>query len=330
MNETSRPALVQPMAVTNRPNPRDRLLDQVIDSTRQGGFDIDAFHVMDGRDNSLIADEVLNGAGSNKFVYSFDIMGKNVNGVSVIGARHLASIYGGLKHRIVASTQKVGSLHIFKSYPSENSRMFVQAESILSLADEDDFYEVLVEIADIKTGNTIQVEKRELAEEKRRDGSKYTRPHYQIIAQSKAFRNGILDIIPQDVVMKWKQQQLALGKNDIITDGVRDEKLSGLMQFAASKALPIDRRAAEGLTMDQIVGLQEAAKAGQGAFVNSAKALGLISQDSEADATPETKPKAQAKPAQQKASAPKEQAPEDREADDVPAHVASGPDGDLF
>lgn len=301
MNETSRPVLVQPMAVTQRANPRDKLLDQVIDNTRQG-FDIDAFHVMDRRDNTLIADEVLNGAGSNKFVYSFDIQGKNVSGVSVIGARHLASIYGGLKHRIVASTQKVGSLHIFKSYPSENSRMFVQAESILSLADEDDFYEVLVEITDIKTGNTIQVEKRELAEEKRRDGSRYGRPHYQLIAQSKAFRNGILDIIPQDVVMKWKQQQLALGKNDIITGGVRDEKLSGILQFAAAKAIPIDRRMVEELTMDQISGLREAAQGGQPAFVNAAKALGLIAQDEATEVKSEDKPKPTSKPTQRAAA----------------------------
>lgn len=275
MNETSRPMLAQPREIT-RVGSRDKLLDKVIENTQQGGFDIDAWHVMDRRDNTLIADEVLNGAGSNKFVYSFAVSGKEVSGVSVIGARHLMSIYGGLKHRIVASTQKIGSLHVFKSYPGEGQRMHVQAESISSLGDEPDYYEVLVEISDIKTGNSIQVEKRESAVESRSNGTTYGRPHYQLIAQSKALRNGVLDIIPQDVVLKWKNQQLALGKNDVITEGVRDQKLSAILQFATSKAIPVDRHQVEELTMDQITGLREAAQAGQAAFVNAALALGLI------------------------------------------------------
>lgn len=273
MSEQHRPMLAQPREVSRS---RDRLLETVIENTRQGGFDVDAFHVMEKRDNTLIADEILNGAGSNKFVYSFNLQGKEVSGVSVIGARHLATQYGGLKHRIVASVQKTGALHVFKSYPSEHQPMRVIPEVIRELDDEPDYYEVLVEITDIKTGNSLQVEKRELAEETRRDGSKYARPHYQIIAQSKAFRNGILDVVPQDVVLKWKQQQLALGKSEDVVEGVRDQKLSAILQFAAAKGIPLERSQVEALTMDQIGGLREAATNGLAAFTNSAISLKLM------------------------------------------------------
>ena len=39
---------------------------------------------MQERDNALIRDELLHGAASDAFVYSFDIKGKNVTGVSVV------------------------------------------------------------------------------------------------------------------------------------------------------------------------------------------------------------------------------------------------------
>ena len=93
-----------------------------------GGFDIDAFHAMNERDNALIEDEILHGAGSSSFVYQFDIsQGNTVTGVSVVGARHLANHYRGLKHRLVASAQKTGELFVFQSFPAENMPMAVSA-----------------------------------------------------------------------------------------------------------------------------------------------------------------------------------------------------------
>ena len=150
MAETARPQLVSPRQVAT--------LDAVRTMTG-GGFDVDAWHVMEERDNALIADEVLHGPGSSKFVYSFDIAGQRdpVTGISVIGARHLAAHYKGLKHRLVAAMQKTGSLFVFTSYPSADQPMAVTASIVPELAEEDDFYAAVVEVTDIKTGNTLQV-----------------------------------------------------------------------------------------------------------------------------------------------------------------------------
>src|SRR5262245_28913046 len=108
-----RPALVAPRAVEQ--------LEAVRAMT--GGFDVDAWHVMDQRDDELVADEILNGAGSHAFVYDFEIQGTQVFGISVVGARHLAAHYRGLKHRLVASQHKIGELFTFTSYPGENLPM---------------------------------------------------------------------------------------------------------------------------------------------------------------------------------------------------------------
>ena len=64
MAQSARPQLVSPRAV------------QPLEAVRNvaGGFDVDAWHVMEERDDALIADEILNGPGSSKFVYNFEIM----------------------------------------------------------------------------------------------------------------------------------------------------------------------------------------------------------------------------------------------------------------
>lgn len=283
-----------------------------------GGFDIDAFHVMEERDNALIADEILNGSGSNKFVYNFEISGKEVSGISVVGARHLASHYGGIKHRLVASIRKTGSLFMFQSYPGEFTPMSVQCSIIRDLEDEADFYGVIVEIQDIKTGNSIQIECQENRFEARRDKSLYERPNYAKIAQSKAYRNGVLALIPQDVQIPWKQKMLSLGKGETITGSVIEEKRSGILRFATKHALPVDRKGLGELGMDQIAGLSEAAKDGIGAFTNAAKSIGILVEQHD----PETG-ELPSKPAQieNKAKVPDKKA-ETKKADPVKTETA--------
>ena len=191
----SRPQLVSPRAV------------QTLEAVRtiSGGFDVDAWHVIEERDDALIEDEILGGRGSSKFVYNFEIMpGTVVTGISVIGASHLANHYGGLQHRIVASMQKVGSLFTFTAYPAEGIPMDVNTKIILELEDEDDFFAAVCEMKDIKTGNSIQIERREKRFEHRRRGGDYERPHYATIAQRKAYRNAVLSLVPQDIVIRWK------------------------------------------------------------------------------------------------------------------------------
>ena len=99
-------------AYANEPS-RSRALTIDAGMNSAGVFDIDAYHVMEQRDNALIREEIINGAGSSKFVYQFNLGGKPTTGISVIGARHLAAHYGGLKHKLISSVTKTGSLFKF-------------------------------------------------------------------------------------------------------------------------------------------------------------------------------------------------------------------------
>src|SRR5215471_5428819 len=267
MQTAARPQLVAPRQAP------------IVEAVRNmaGGFDVDAYHVMDQRDNELVADEILNGAGSHSFVYDFEIAGNRVAGVSVVGARHLANHYRGLKHRLVASTHKIGELFTFTSYPASDMPMSVHCAVVNELAGEADFYSVIVEIADIKTGNSVQIERREPRHEYRRDGSPYERPNYPTIAQSKAYRNAVLALVPQDIVILWREQMLKLKKGETITASVIGEKRGNVLRFAAQHAIALDRQAVQGLTLDQIAGLGDAAREGRlPAFTQAAAALGLV------------------------------------------------------
>lgn len=274
------PSPSRPSAVASAPvgAGRNALLEQVISNTAASGFDPDAWHAMERRDESMIEQEILNGSGSAKFVYQFELAGTKVAGISVIGARQLAYAYGGIQHRMIAAIEKRGALFTYTTYPHEGAAMDVKCSYVRELADEDDFYGVIIEITDIKTGNRIQVEKREFREELRRDGSMFARPHFQVIAQSKAFRNGVLSLIPQDVQLEWKEKQMRLGKGDVITASVADEKRKAVMAYAAKNAVAVNRHAIEALTLDQITGLGEAARGegGKAAFLRSAVALGIV------------------------------------------------------
>jgi hypothetical protein len=238
-------------------------------------FDIDAFHVMEARDNALIQDEVLHGSMSRKFVYSFKIKDTLVTGISVVGARQLAFHYRGLQHRIVASQEKTGLIFKFTSYPQPGMPMSVQASVLPELEDQPDFYSAIVEVKDIKTGNSVQMESSETRMEARRDGSLYERPHFAKIAQAKAYRNAVLALIPQDVQLQWKTQMLELGENVTITEDVIAEKRAGVLRYASQNAIPINRPALQAIGFDQIAGLADAARAGLPAFRAALGALGM-------------------------------------------------------
>lgn len=277
MSET-RPALVAPQSA-GRPVPP--ILEAVL--SRPGEFDAEVWHVMNQRDTRLIEDEILHGAGSSKFIYNFRVAGTQVVGISVIGARHLASHYGGLRHRIVSSTRKRGELHVFTTYPSAGVPMQVDAQIIRALADEPDYYSVLVEVEDIKMGgNRIQMEAMEsvlgfTTDQDTGEVKTYTKQHYDKIAQSKAYRNAVLALIPQDTQIVWKADMLKLKKDEVITIDVIGQKRDGILRYASRSAIPIERDAVAALTFEQIAGLSDAAKDGQlPAFVNAAEALGVL------------------------------------------------------
>ena len=283
----------------------------------KGSFDVDLFHVMDKHDDALVAQDVIHGAMSAAFVYNFKISGSQVSGVSVIGAAHLARKYGGLKHRLVASTEKRGGLFTFTSYPSDVSPMQVTASFLDEMKDDPDFYKALIEVTDIKTGNSVQMERMELREETRKDKTKYDRPNFQTIAQSKAYRNAVLRLVPQEVILEFKKECISLGQSVDVTESAIEKKRESVIGHAVKLGIAFQRAAVMDLGWDEISGLGEAARESQAAFVNAAKGLGLIAADAapaiEGKVDKETPaPAATAKPkaAPKKATPPKKPAPE--------------------
>jgi hypothetical protein len=99
---------------------------------------------------------------------------------------------------------------------------------------------------------------------------------------------------------------LRLKKEEVITESVIDQKRANVLQFAAQKAIALDRQAIDHLTLDQIAGLGDAAREGQlPAFVEAAKALGLeVAQES----TPTEPARAAAPPPAARGPAPRRQA----------------------
>ncbi|BBE09438.1 Uncharacterized protein MCB1EB_1277 [Mycoavidus cysteinexigens] len=240
-----------------------------------GNFNSEAWHAMQARDDQLIRDSVLHGHTGNEYVYSFDIGGNKVSGISVVGARELASHYGGIKSRIVASVDKTGSLFVFKSFEP----LAIQAQIIPQLADEDDFYEVVMEITDLKTGNSNQVRKKETKQEKRRNGTKYDRQHYDVIAESKAFRNGVLSIIPQNVISAFEKRALENGHHS--KEKTLDELRQNIVAYATKIGIGIDRSVVNSLTYAEISGLGSANKESVDAFKAAAQALGVLRAEAE-------------------------------------------------
>jgi hypothetical protein len=268
MAQTStRPQLVSPRSM------------QTLEAVRSvsGGFDPDMWHVVNERDNALIADEIAHGVASPIFVYQFDIAGHPVSGISTKGSQYLAQEHGGLKHKIISALEKRGAIISFQRFESGEGPPIGYTSLPGELAEEPDFYSVVVEVTDIKTGNSVQVERREQRFEARRDRSLYERPNFQTIAQSKARRNAYLILIPQAVQVEFLQRMLKLPKNTMdLTPSLMDEKRGHILRYAAQQGIALDRGAIHRLTLDQISGLGDAARLGQlPAFVQSARALGL-------------------------------------------------------
>ena len=233
-------------------------------------FSPDAWHVMQARDEQLIQDELLHGAASKAFVYDFSIQGNRVTGVSVVGARQLASENGGIKSKIVATLEKRGALFIFRSFEPLSIHTAVLPE----LESDTDFYECVMQVDDIKTGNSTQVRKKETKVERKRDGGFFERPHFDVIAESKARRNGILDVLPQKVIEDFKKKHLAAGNAS--QEKTIDQLRAGAQQFAAKHGITLDRRVLEGLSYSELMGLGGAAASGVDHFRASAESLKLV------------------------------------------------------
>ncbi|HEY0205265.1 MAG TPA: hypothetical protein VGC15_14070 [Acetobacteraceae bacterium] len=243
-----------------------------------GGFNLDAWHAMDDRDMALVADELMHGAMSSAFVYSFTGEdGQPATGISVAGARHLAAHYGGIKHRIVLTVDKRGPRSTLMTQPHGDTPAACKVVYEAEWNGEPDWYRCTVEVTDVKKGNTVQVTIEESSVGRRRDGSTFPKAHYPTIAESKAYRNAVLALIPQDVTMAFKVKALALGRSEDLTADVIGDKRDQVIAYATSRAILIDRKAVQGLSFAQIAGLADAARTGGlDTFHASLAALGLL------------------------------------------------------
>jgi len=272
-----------------RRNNRSTLVETLAGQTGSR-FDPDIWTAMNQRDNALIEDEILHGAQSTAFVYSIPIAGgKRAEGITVIGAAELASTYGGIHVTMIASLSKRGSMFISRSYPYGGFPGKIEVQQIPDLREEEDFFEVTIEVHDLKTGNKVPSSRRESrfeqrsAESMRRNPNQdpdFERPHLEQIAFSKAYRNGVCRVLPQAEQIKFKAKNLALGTDTSFVESVIDEKRSGVLRYAAAKAIAVDREAIEALTFEQIIGLADAVREGKAEqFVLAADALGIIVED---------------------------------------------------
>lgn len=198
-------------------------------------------------------------------------------------------------------------------------------QHIPELADQADFYEVVVEVQDLKTGNSIQQRKKEDKCGRKRDGGLFERPHFDVIAEAKAFRNGVLAIIPQDVVSQFEQKALSAGNKGSVQ--TKADRIAGLLRFAASKGVAVIRSAIEELTSDQIDGIGQAARESVESFRRAAVALGIaeIAADPTTGEIPAPATQArQTPPAQQPATVP---APAQQQPATQAATAEEGDDG---
>lgn len=251
---------------------------------RGAAFALDAWHAMQARDSALIADSVLHGYVGKEYVYQIRMKDQVVTGISVIGARALAAEYKGIKTRLVSAIDKTGPLFVMRTFEPPS----MQIQHIPELVNEIDFYEVVLEITDVKTGNSIQVRKKEEKVVLKRDGGTFARPHYDVIAESKAFRNGVLAIIPQDVVSKFEEKALKAGESGTLV--TRSDRIAGVLKFAVAKGISLDRKQVEELTTAQIAGLGDAARESVDSFLRAATAAGVVVGNTAAnpvDAPPE-------------------------------------------
>lgn len=271
---------------TRREDGRGQVIQGLIHQVSQK-FDPDVLVAMDRRDNALIEDEIIHGAQSSAFVYSIPIAGAGrATGVTVIGARQMAASYGGIQVFMTESLSKRGSMFISRSYAYGEHPGGLQIQQIQELYSEDDFYEVTIMVHDIKTGNRIPSTRKEFRWELRNEtwrknnptlDPKFERPHLEQIAFSKAYRNGVTSLMPQDAVLKFKTLNLALNADQTFVESVIDVKRAGVLRYAAARAIGIHREALEALTFEQIAGLSDAVTEGrQEGFLQSAQALGIV------------------------------------------------------
>lgn len=257
-------------------------------------MDEDMLRVISVRDEALVADEIMSGS-SGAFSYSFRMPGqsKPVTGISVVGARHLAVKYKFLQHRLVCSISKRDRMMTVTTYPHRGQPMKVEVHVLDELATVDDYYTVMIEMKDLQTGLVQQTEKTEARFKKRNtkneDSSKseatnskggkpgyFENEHFETIAQAKAFRNGVIHILPQDVVQDFLAQSINAGSNQDLTQDYLEHARRGLLEFCTLKGIRAKKAAIWRLDLAQIETLRKARADGIERLRNALAALGCV------------------------------------------------------
>lgn len=248
-----------------------------------GDFDKERHYVLAERDRKAITEAIIYGAVDTDWVYR--LPGRSgAEGISVVGARQLAALYKGLRHRILFSVEKRGPLWTITNYPTDRREGSVLFQ-IQPPGTEDvpDFYKVLVEVEDIKTGNSLQDEKTELRVNFDREGKPYDNAHYATIAQAKAARNAVEHILPQDFVRRFVDNALGLkdeagGKPEsrAFAMSAIEEAHRKIAAYAVSYSIAIDTMKLDKLDMATVEGLRMAAGTGIDQFRDALGTLGLV------------------------------------------------------
>ena len=103
---------------------------------------------------------------------------------------------------------------------------------------------------------------------------------------------------------------MRLGKGEVVTAAVADEKRGAVMRYAAAQGIAVNRQGIEALTLDQITGLGDAARSGdKGAFLRAAVALGIATVAAVADGAPQAAQEPPKERAPRQPRQPKQEAP---------------------
>lgn len=234
--------------------------------------DLDVVNVIEERDEQLIADEIIHGSKSSVFVYEFEIKGRKIRGISVAGAEYLARRYGNLKHKIIATSHKVGKKFTLTSYDP----LDVKASIVDALEEDPDHYQVVIQITDLKNNNTRQITKSESCCGYSRHGEMYDKPHYTTIAENKAYRNAVLSLVPKDVQEVFKNECIKANNSENMTESLMIEKRRNCIAYAESKGIIINNQELNNLNWDELNALSISARVGVDNFKETVTALGLV------------------------------------------------------
>ncbi len=173
----------------------------------------EAFELITSTDNLLIKNAILNGYVGDEYIQQIMVEGKLIKHLTVIGCQALALFYGAIKAKVISTIDKTGELIIARNY---GSYLDVNAKCFKELSKQDDYYEIVMKVRNVITGQSTLVRVKESKVETNIVGDPYERHHYDVIAEFKAFSMGVLRVIPENVIKEFKCDAIL---NDHVVNG---------------------------------------------------------------------------------------------------------------